>query len=232
MNCMIVDDNELSTALLRQLLGQIDSLHLVKVSNNPLEAVSYLKTTAVDLLFLDIEMPEMTGFNVIKSIERPPLVIFTTSHSKYAVEAFDCNHVIDYLVKPFEAARLLKAVEKAKLFYERADKQTGAFGRDFLFLKKDSLLHKVPVKDIEWIEAQGDYVTIHTAGENYTLHITLKAVEKKLPADKFLRIHRSYIIQLEHIGSIDDNVVCIGKKLLPVGSLFKDNFMTRLNLLF
>ncbi len=230
MNCMIVDDDELSSGVLNQLIAQIGGLHVIKVCKCPLEALSFLRTEQVDLLFLDVEMPAMTGFSLMRNMDHPPLVILTTSHTKYALEAFE-NNVVDYLVKPVELPRLVRSTEKAKKVFDQAQKLSGSFIQDFLFLKKNAVLEKVPVKNIQWIEAQGDYVEIHTCDGNYVLHITLKAVEKKLPQDKFLRIHRSFIIQLEHIGSIDENVVCIGNKLLPVGSLFRDKFMTRLNLL-
>jgi two-component system LytT family response regulator len=230
MDCIIVDDEEMSSSVLKHMVNQISYLRLIKTCNSAPEVTEALKTEKVDLLFLDIEMPGMNGLALLKSLSPSPLVILTTSHTQYALEAFE-QDVVDYLVKPIEFSKLLKSVEKAKAFYDQMNKQAGTFNQDYLFLKKNALLNKVPVKDILWIEALGDYVTFHTIEGNYTLHITLKSLEKKLPADKFHRIHRSYIIQLEHISSIDDNVISIGNKLIPVGSLYKDNFLSRLNFL-
>jgi DNA-binding LytR/AlgR family response regulator len=230
MNCMIVDDDEMSSNILQQLISQISYLKLVKVCKCPLEALDVLKSEDVDLLFLDVEMPAMSGIDMIKSLDSAPPVILTTAHTQYALEGFE-NNVVDYLVKPVGLSRLLRATEKARLLLMHPHRHNHEFNSEYLFLKKNSVLHKVHVKSIQWIEALGDYVTIHTPETNYTIHLTLKALEAKLPSDKFIRLHRSFIIQLEHITSIDDNVICMGTKLIPVGSLYKDEFMLRLNLL-
>jgi two-component system LytT family response regulator len=230
LNCLIVDDEEMSSNVLKHLVGQINDLKLLGVCNSSLEAAEILRNEDVDLLFLDVEMPGMTGIELIQSLEKKPLVILTTSHKKYAHEAFE-NNAIDYLVKPLELPRFMKAVSKAREAFEQNTGKNGSFVRDYLFLKKNSVLNKVPVKEILWIEALGDYVNVHTADTKYTLHTTLKAIESKLPKEHFIRIHRSYIIQLEHISSIDDFMISIRDKLIPVGSIYRENFMKRLNLL-
>jgi DNA-binding LytR/AlgR family response regulator len=230
MNCMIVDDDEMSSQCLIHLMQKVEDLNLVNVCTSSLEAISRLEKGDIDLLFLDIEMPVMNGIELLKSLNKPPLVIFTTSHTQFAMEAYE-NNVLDYLVKPIALPKFLKSVEKAKTFLKQPAQKKDVFNRDYLFLKKNSILNKVHIKDLQWIEAMGDYVTINTQDARYTLHMTLKALEKKLPAGNFLRIHRSYIIQLDHITSIDDNMVCIGKKLIPVGALYREDFMMRLNLL-
>jgi two-component system LytT family response regulator len=229
MNCMIVDDEELSSSILKLHVEQISYLKLIGICKCPFKALDSLNAEKVDLLFLDIEMPGLNGLDLIKSLDKPPLVILTTTHTGYALEAYE-NNVVDYLVKPIEFPKLLKSTEKAKRFQGQIHKKND-FNSEYLFLKKDSMLHKVAVKDIQWVEASGDYVTVCTSDSSYSLHLTLKAIEKKLPAERFIRTHRSFMIQLEQIGRIDDNVICIGKKLIPIGSLYKDEFMRRLNLL-
>jgi DNA-binding LytR/AlgR family response regulator len=230
MRCMIVDDEEMSSGLLKHLVQQVPDLQLVGTCKTGQEALEQLKSETVDLLFLDIEMPDMTGLDLIRNLPHPPLVILTTGHKQYALEAFE-NNAVDYLIKPIDAAKFTRAVDKAHALFRQIDKEGGTFTRDYLFIKKNTLMNKVQVKDILWIEALGDYVTIHTVQTSYTLHMTLKSLGKRLPADRFHRIHRSYIIQLEHISCIDDNVIKIGDKLIPVGSIYKEEFMQRLNFL-
>ncbi len=226
LNCIIVDDEELSSNLLKLQISQIEYLNLVQICKCPMEAITALKTGQVDLMFLDVQLPVMSGLDLLKSIDKPPLVILTTAHKEYALEAFE-NNVVDYLVKPIGFPKLLKSTEKAKQLLTIQDRPPADFNSEYIFLKKNAMLNKVLVKDIKWIEASGDYVNIHTAESNYTLHLTLKTVEKKLPADRFLRVHRSFMVQLEHVSSIDDNVICIGNKLIPMGSMYKGEFMLR-----
>ena len=230
MRCLIVDDEELSSGILQHMVEQDGNLELVHSCKSAAEVLEILKTEKIDLLFLDIEMPDMNGMDLIRSLHNPPLTILTTGHTHYALEAFE-NNAVDYLVKPFGYDKFAKSVEKARSLFREKNKSGPVFNPDYLFIKKNNLMNKVPMKDILWIEALGDYVTIHTEATAYTLHMTLKALEKKLPADRFQRIHRSYIIQLEHISCIDDNVIKIGTKLIPVGSIYKEEFMQRLNFL-
>jgi DNA-binding LytR/AlgR family response regulator len=227
---MIIDDEELSSTVLQHMVDQEGGLQLIKISKTAEEALEVMKKEAVDLLFLDIEMPDMNGMDLMRSLQNPPLIILTTSHRNYAMEAFE-NNAVDYLVKPFGYDKFSRSVEKARLLLKEAKLQRESSNEDYLFIKKNALMNKVPVKDILWIEALGDYVTVHTADTSYTLHMTLKSVEKRLPSSRFHRIHRSYIIQLEHISCIDDNVIKIGNKLIPVGSIYKEEFMQRLNFL-
>jgi two-component system LytT family response regulator len=230
LNCIHVDDDIMSVSAMKQLIQSVGYLNLVKSCTSPVEALEILKTQPIDLVFLDVEMPEMNGLELIKKLDTRPLIILTTSHPQYAVEAFEYN-VVDYLMKPVETQRFVKATAKAKEFFDHAQDKVDTFSLDFIFIRKNSVLNKVPTKDILWIEALGDYVTINTEDKKYTLHITLKALEKKLPAERFVRVHRSFIVQLEHINTIDDSVISIQGKAIPVGALYRENFMKRLNLL-
>lgn len=226
MNCIIVDDDDASRSALVQLAKQIDNLVIVKSCSTSIEAMNALKKEPVDLLFLDIEMPEMNGMELLKALDNRPQVIFTTSHKEYAVDAFEMN-VVDYLVKPVTLPRFLKAVAKAKDSNEVKDQVST--GQDYFFIKKDSVLTKVPIKDILWIEALGDYITVHTKDQRFVLHATLKSVESKLPKDKFIRVHRSYIVQIDNVKKVEDTTVYINDMSIPVGALYKDNFIKHLN---
>jgi two-component system, LytTR family, response regulator len=230
MNCIIVDDEEMSRNALKHLIQQIDFLKLVKICEGPAEAAIAIKNEKPDLLFLDIEMPGMSGLELLKSLEVRPLTILTTSHKEYALDAFDHN-VIDYLVKPVQLPRFLQSVTKAKEFFDNSKSKLDGAEKDYFFIKTNSVMNKVLIKDILWIEAMGDYVTINTAAKKLILHLTLKAIEEKLPSDKFVRVHRSFMVALDNIAAIEDTTICIANKLIPVGAIYKENFMKRLNLL-
>jgi DNA-binding LytR/AlgR family response regulator len=232
MNTILVDDDEMSAGLLRHLIENVSYINLLKTCTCPLEAVDVLRNEEIDLLFLDIEMPRLNGMDLIKSLATPPLIILTTSHEHYAFKAFEHN-VVDYLLKPVELPRFMRATAKAKEIYDHSHGGSpDVFNQDYIFIRKNSILNKVLIKEILWIEALGDYVTVHTPEKNYTLHITLKALEKKLPVTRFVRVHRSFIVQLEQINTIDDSVISINNKAIPVGALYRENFMKRLNLLY
>ncbi len=231
MNCFLVDDDEMSLNALKHLVEKVSFIKRIKVSSDPLEAVEILKNEEIDLLFLDVEMPHLNGLDLIKSLPEPPITILTTSHEKYAFKAFEHN-IADYLLKPVELPRFQRAVAKAKEIYDHLNENVDMFPSDFIFIRKNAVLNKVLISDIHWIEALGDYVTLQTIDKKYTLHITLKALEKKLPSQQFARVHRSFIVQLGQINTIDDSIISINNKSIPVGALYKESFMKRLNLLF
>lgn len=225
MNCIIVDDDEASVNVFMQMVKQVDYLTVIQTCSNPLEAIDTLNKNEVDVLFLDIEMPEMSGMEMLEALDKKPQVILTTSHKEYALDAYELN-VVDYLVKPIKLPRLLKALSKVK-----QPQDTIKAEQDYFFVKKDSVLTKVPVQDILWIEALGDYVTLHTRNGKFILHVTLKSVEGKLPANKFVRVHRSYIVQIDNVRTVEDTTIYINEVSIPIGALYKDNFIKRLNTL-
>lgn len=226
MNCIIVDDDDASRSLLMQIAKQVDYLTVIQTCSNSLEAMNILNKEDVDVIFLDIEMPEMNGMEMLKALDNRPYVILTTSHTEYALDAYELN-VIDYLVKPVTLPRLLKAL--AKVNGPSNLKEQISTGRDYFFIKKDSALTKLPIKDILWIEALGDYVTIHLKEQKFILHATLKAIEGKLPANKFVRVHRSYIVQIDNIKTVEDTTIFINDTSIPIGAIYKENFIKRLN---
>lgn len=227
MNCIIVDDDDASRATLAQIAKQVDYLNVVKTCTTPLEAMNVLKKEDIDVIFLDIEMPEMSGIDLLKALDNKPQVILTTSHKEYALDAYDLN-VTDYLIKPVTLPRFLKAMAKIKTA-QSSDNISAS--QDFFFIKKDSVLTKVPVTDILWIEALGDYITVHTKDQRFVIHATLKSIESKLPANKFVRVHRSYIVQIDNVRKVEDTTIYINETSIPVGALYKESFIKRLNTL-
>lgn len=230
MNCIIVDDEEMSRRAMKHLVSQIQFLNLVGSCCTASEALNFLNNNNVDLMLLDIEMPEMSGLELIRSLKNPPLTILTTSKKEYALEAFECN-VVDYLVKPVLLDRFYKAITKAKENFEKPKQTIDFSGKEYVFIKDNGTLVKINIKEILWIEALGDYITINTTGKKYTIHSTMKTIEGKLNPDKFIRVHRSSIIAIDNITSIEDNIVIIGKQLIPIGAVYKENLTKRLNLL-
>lgn len=230
MDCIIVDDDEMSQKAMEHLVSQVPFLNLIGTYANPSEAIDALSKGKVDLMLLDIEMPVMNGIEFMRSLQKPPMTILATAKKEYALEAFECN-VVDYLVKPIAANRFFKAIEKSKHLYKDASENISLSNQEHLFAKVNGVLTKICVKDILWIEALGDYIVINTSEKKYTIHSTLKSIENKLSSDKYIRVHRSYIVSLENINSIDDNTILVNKQLIPVGFVYKENLTKRLNLL-
>jgi DNA-binding LytR/AlgR family response regulator len=196
-----------------------------------MEAYNYLNSGQIDLMFLDIEMPGMTGIELTKKLgNKKSLIIFTTAKTDYAVEAFELN-VVDYLVKPVSLSRFLQAVEKAKEAFDSNKQEVKIEAQEFVFVKDNGILKKLNVDDILYLEAMGDYVKVHTAQKFHVLHSTLKSIEEKLPPNKFLRIHRSYIVSLQKIDFIQDGIINIGKANIPVAETYRSALNKRLNLL-
>ena len=216
---------------MKQLVSQVQMLELVAECSDAMQAYNYLRNDQIDLLFLDIEMPGMTGIELTKKLgNKRPLIVFTTAKTDYAVEAFELN-VVDYLVKPVALPRLLQAVEKAQETLDSDKEEVKIEEQQFVFVKDNGVLKKINVEDILYLEAMGDYVKVHTAQKFHVLHSTLKSIEEKLPASKFIRVHRSYIVALQKIDFIQDGVISIGKASIPVAETYKSTLNKRLNLL-
>ncbi len=227
MRCAIVDDDELSIRLIAEYINQTDFLDLAGSFTSAIKASNMLLREPVDVIFLDVEMPDMTGLELIKSFERKPQIILITSKRDYALEAFEYQ-VTDYLLKPVSYSRFLKAVNKARELHEV--KQKGSAVPKHLYIKEDSVLVNVVLNDIVWIEALGDYVTIHLGDKKHTVLTTMKAMETKLPPNEFMRVHRSFIVRVDKINNLDGNMLVVGKKLLPIGKSYRKALMDRLNI--
>lgn len=230
MNCMVVDDNTLARKALTVLIEQVDFLVLKKECENAVEAFNYLEKEPVDLVFLDVEMPGMTGLELLKNLKVKPIVILVTSKKEYAVDAFELN-VADYIIKPVTMARFMSAVTKAKeLFEKRHEKVETGEDKDFIFVRSKNTLAKIKLEDIEYIQALGDYVKIYTGANRNTVHCTLRSMEEKLSPEKFYRLHRSYLVGLNHIDKIEENTAYVGKQPIPIGEQYKKELLRRLNL--
>ncbi len=237
MNCIIIDDEATARIIIRQLCSQIDSLNILEEFPNAIQAIKYLnQNEEVDLIFLDIHMPDFTGFDFIQTLSIPPKIVLTTSDSKFAIDAFEYDCIVDYLIKPIVFPRFEKAIKKAVSTVSKAPNLTpsenveGASGND-LYVNIDRRLIKIDMPSIYLIEAKGDYIHVKTEDKNYTVHSTLKKIEEKLPDNLFLKIHRSYVINVKKIIDIEDNSVLIKKDVIPVSRSNRPELMKRLNLL-
>ncbi len=231
MKCIIVDDNKMARMALKQLVMQVPSLELIAECNDAREALDSLDSKQVDLLLLDIEMPDMNGLDLIRKLgNQRPLIIFTTAKKDYAVEAFELS-VVDYLVKPITLPRLKQAVERAGEVLESNKEEVKVEEQGFVFVKDNGILKRISIDDILFLEAMGDYVKVHTSQKFHVVHATLKSIEEKLPASKFLRVHRSYIVAINKIDYIQEGTISIGKTTIPVADTHKSNLNKRLNLL-
>ncbi|MBC7695358.1 MAG: response regulator transcription factor [Burkholderiales bacterium] len=234
MDCIVVDDSLVARKALTTLIAQVGFLNLKKECSTPLEAYSYLKTENVDLIFLDIEMPGMTGIELVKNLKHRPIIILISSKKEYAVEAFELN-VADYILKPVTLSRFMVALDKAKEIYDSKDKKTelvvGERDQGYIFVRSNSVLAKIKLNDIQYVQAYGDYVKIFTKEKQNLVHCTLKSIEEKLSSGKFYRLHRSYIIAIDHIEKIEENDAYIGKYAIPIGEQYKKELLAKLNLL-
>ena len=238
MNCIIIDDEATARSIIEQLCSQIPDLNVLDQFPNALQAIKYLNQNEVDLIFLDIHMPDFTGFDFIETIKNPPKTILTTSDSNFAIHAFEYDCIVDYLTKPIEIDRFRKAVAKAEASStsssetasSSSEKVETSSGND-LYVNIDRRLIKIDIPSIYLVEAKGDYILIKTEDKNYTVHSTLKKMEEKLQDSMFLKIHRSYIINVTKIIDIEDNSVLIKKDVIPVSRSNRPELMKRLNLL-
>ena len=229
LNCVIVEDEPLARNLLIDYVKKVPSLNLIEAFSNPLPVMETLRNNQIDLLFLDVQMPELTGISLLKILQKKPFVILTTAYSEYALEGYDLG-VTDYLLKPITFERFLRAIDKVTQQLENrqvvgtAEKPPAPPSSPFVFVKDGTKLVKVKLDEILYVEGLKDYVTIHTKTQKIVSLQRLKALEEQLPADKFIRIHNSFIVALNAIEVIHKNDVQIGNAMLPVGETYKKSF--------
>ena len=226
MRCIIVDDEPLVRELLEDSIGQVPFLELVKSCKSALEALEALQDSPVDLIFLDIQMPRLNGLQFLQSLDHPPLVIIVTAYEKYAVESFNLQ-VADYIVKPFSFDRFLKACNRAAELFRlknAAMPSETAKNHDF-FVHVEYTLEKIIVADIDYIEGFKDYIKIHLSSRAHPVltRMSLKAIEARLPADAFIRTHKSFLVAISRITTIKRDFVCIGTTEIPVSETFREN---------
>jgi len=227
VSCIAIDDEPLALQLLKEYTSRVSFLEMKGFFTDAIEARAYLEKEKIDLLFLDIQMPDINGVQLYNSMAHKPMVIFTTAFSEYAVDGFNVNS-IDYLLKPFEYDRFVKAVYKAKEYYEFTINQE--LRLTSIFVKADYQLVKVNLKDVLLIEGLDDYIKIHLAdGKNILTLMSLKAITEKLPAVEFVRVHRSYIVPLGKIEKVSSKKIVTGGREIPVGVSYAEEFFRVMN---
>ncbi|MHA7112112.1 LytR/AlgR family response regulator transcription factor [Sunxiuqinia elliptica] len=227
IKAIIVDDEPLAQNVIKQFAKDIPGLEIVCTCNNALEATSKLKETPVDLMFLDVNMPRLSGLDFLKNLTNPPLVILTTAYADYAMEGYELN-ILDYLKKPFSFERFFKAIQKAEeqLTLIHQKEETNA---EYIFIKANKKAVRVEFKSICFIEGLGDYIKIHLQDKHLVTNLSMKKMEELLPSDQFFRIHKSFIVRLDQIQSIEGNQLEIAGNKLPIGNNFRQEFQELIN---
>ncbi|BAX82223.1 LytR/AlgR family response regulator transcription factor [Labilibaculum antarcticum] len=235
INCIIVDDEIHARKVLEKYIQDIPHVTLVKSCKNALEAMEVLRNSSVDAMFLDINMPKLSGLSFLESLVNPPLVVITTAYREYAVDAYELD-VMDYLHKPIPFPRFIKAISKIeeKLQLKNnlqtvSQDNTPDTSQNFIFIKADKKTIKLNFEDIKYIEGLGDYIKIHTKSKNIVSKLTIKKMEELLPENLFPRVHKSFIISLQLIDSIEGNQVEIGDQKIPIGQMYRQAFMDLIN---
>jgi len=229
LSAIAIDDEPDALEIIRILAEKVPFLHLQETFTNAFTGIEYLQKNEIDLLFLDIKMPDITGIELLKSLPSTPMVIFTTAYSQYALDGFEVN-ALDYLVKPVSFERFLKAAMKAQDYYEVRENNITetASASDYFFIKADNKLVKLFFEDVLFAEALQNYVVIHTKDKKYITYLTFKSVEEYLPVDRFIKTHKSFIIAAEKTESIEGNNIRIGSHDIPISRNLKDEVMEKL----
>jgi DNA-binding LytR/AlgR family response regulator len=227
MKCIIIDDEPLAREGLKNTLAGISSVEIVESFSNPIDANKFLQNNAIDLMFLDIEMASLNGLDFAKSLVNRPLIIFITAYPQYALDSFEVD-AIDYLLKPVRVERLLRAINKAEnyiaLLQKNVEEEIAVVEEDFVFIKSDRKFIKIFFKEILFIEGLKDYVIIHVDNKKVLTAMNIKTIFNQLPIKNFARVSKSYIVNTDHIISVDTNAVYIKEEEIPIGSNYKEEF--------
>ena len=226
INCLIVDDEPIAREGMKEYINQVDYLYLVAESKSAAEAAGLLHKNKIELVFLDIQMPSITGIEFMKALAEPPPIIFTTAYPQYALEGFELD-VIDYLLKPISFARFLKSVEKAQSYLKAKDNNIN-ITNEFFFIKCNGKIEKIFIADVIYIEAMANYVIIHTQQKKYITYITFSGICKRLPDNLFMRIHKSYMVAVSAIKTIDDDEIITSTVSLPLSKSYKEQVMNKI----
>lgn len=227
INCLVVDDEPIAREGIYEYIRQVEYLHTVAQCKSAIEAASLLQKSRVDLIFLDIEMPKLTGIEFVKALAQPPMIIFTTAYSAYALEGFELD-VVDYLLKPVSFPRFLKAVEKARNYLQAREKEL-SITEDFFFIKCNGKIEKIVTSEVYYIEGMANYVVIHAKQKKYVTYITFRSIEEQLPANLFIRTHKSYLVALTAIQTIDGEELTTAIATLPISKNFKNEVMNKIS---
>ncbi|WP_278354077.1 MULTISPECIES: LytR/AlgR family response regulator transcription factor [Bacteroidota] len=228
MKCIIIDDEPLGRAEIKDLIQGVSDIEIAAVFINAHLALEYIKNNPVDLIFLDIEMPMLSGLDFAEQIHKNTLIIFTTAYPEYALKSYEFD-AIDYLLKPIDKERLRKSIDKAKVYMkllsDKTDKSTVEGNtNDFLLIKSDRRFHKVEYREIKYIEGLKDYVVIHLEGQRLITAMNLRTIHQKIPQERFIRVSKSYVINLNFVRSFDHNGICLGETEIPLGDVYKKGF--------
>lgn len=226
MTCIIVEDEIPAQNLLKNYLSKLPNMVLKGTFKAAIEAHNFLKNHTIDLVFLDINLPDISGIDFIKNLNHPPLIIMTTAYPEYAVSSFELDTIVDYLVKPFGVERFFKAINKAE---QRIDHPVNIQEQTTLFINVDKTLHKIILDDVLFLESDRNYVTIVTKTQKLSFLDSLKNWIEKLPEAKFVQIHKSFIINFKHVTKISGNEIYLDSNRLPIGRTFKQELLTKLN---
>jgi DNA-binding LytR/AlgR family response regulator len=224
ISCIAIDDEPPALKVIESFCEKVSYLDLKRTFTSPTEAIHYLNNYPVDLLFLDINMPSISGIDLFKKLNQPTMVIFTTAHGEYAVEGFNLN-AIDFLLKPFSFERFNQSVKKA-LDFSNYNQQNNQTTEQYIYIRADYSLNKIKIDDIELIEGLDDYLKIHIKNsKNIVARITMKGILEKLPASKYMRVHRSFIVPLDKITSVRKKIIYLNQIEVPIGHSYEDDFM-------
>lgn len=232
MNCLIVDDNKVASTALRNMIAQIEFLTLKEECNKALNAFNYLSKEPIDLVFLNVDMAGKEGIEIIQNLQKRPIIILISAKKDYKMETVELN-VADCITKPFTLPRFMLAVSKAKKLFENNIQKVeiSENEKNYIFVRSNSAFTKIKVNEIIYAQALGDYVSICTKDKDYTVHITLKGLQGKLFSNRFYRLHRSYLVSLDHVDGVEKNTAFVGKNPLPIGEQFKKDLLKKLNLI-
>lgn len=234
INCMVIDDEQPARELIALHISVLDDFKLVASFDNAMDGFNFLQKNTIDLIFLDIEMPKLSGFQLIRSMKNPPKIILTTAYREYAAEAFELD-VLDYLVKPITSERFMKAISKYHHYNQPLNAKPNIadeFSNAYVFLKVGKGQIKIFLKDIIYIEGLKDFTKVHTADKVFIASERLSYMEEKLPGHKFARVHKSFLVSLERVNGIFSEEVRVGNVMLPIGRVFKNEFLKKLSLFF
>ena len=228
INCLVVDDEPIARHGLLEHIKQIDFLFPVAECKSAIEATGWIEKKAIDLIFLDIQMPKLTGIDFIKSSNSLPAIILTTAYPEFAIEGYELD-VVDYLLKPISFRRFMKAALKAKEFIGKRTPGDISFSEDYFFIKCNQRIEKIMMTDVLYIEAMSNYITIHTIQKKYLVYMTFKGMEEQLPKNNFIRIHKSFLVSVNAISSIDTHEIKLGKVTLPISKNYKEEVLNRID---
>ena len=224
LSCIIVDDEPVARKILHEFVEQVPFMDMQGKFENAMKAEVFLKNNAVDMIFLDIEMPKVSGLQFLQKMNIESMVILTTAFPQYALEGYELD-IIDYLLKPFALSRFLKAVQKAKDYHEMKTRTNGAPQSSYIFIKSDKRIEKIELHDMLYAESVGNYVSVYTNGKKIIAYLTMKSLESQLPVDDFIKIHQSYLVNCSKIDAIEGNEIKIGSKSLPISRNYRDLVM-------